>query len=368
MKNKAILMALAMMTTALAGCTGTDGVTEVDEDALNELIQNNLQDFINNTTVVVNQDFHYHNNTTVVNNDYDSTNQYNNTTNVDGGEVNNYNSDNSNTNYTMGGGDGSGSITQVFRTVWSTDGAYERTNFGERPFLIDGIVQAPVSEYNEVYNRTLVYTHNGVTFGLSFTCEEYANAYERMDNHDYWRDWIYDAYGGDYNNANSLSYTVHSDIQSVERIADEGYCWDDDLRYSTYDLHQIEVFEISLEEGQAIQFLSLPNLHEVTLECADGYMSSSNNGTHNNNFMLGGHSDCTVRGYSQVSLLSVYNSTPISNGSGPSLQVPDWFSGSSWYVYSEYPEDYHYNWNTTPLDFLVYFVMNFVEVHDQGTE
>ena len=62
MKSKAILMALAMMTTALAGCTGTDGVTEVDEDALNELIQDNLQDFINNTTIVVNN--HYHNNTT----------------------------------------------------------------------------------------------------------------------------------------------------------------------------------------------------------------------------------------------------------------------------------------------------------------
>ena len=112
MRAKAVLMALAMMTTALAGCTGTDGVTEVDEDALNELIQDNLQDFINNTTVVVNQDFHYHNNTTVVNNDYDSTNQYNNTTNVDGGEVNNYNTDNSNTNYTLGGGGSGTSIMQ----------------------------------------------------------------------------------------------------------------------------------------------------------------------------------------------------------------------------------------------------------------
>ena len=70
MRAKAVLMALAMMTAALAGCTsGTDGVPEVDEDALNELIQDNLQDFINNTTVVVNQDFHYHNNTTIDNTD-----------------------------------------------------------------------------------------------------------------------------------------------------------------------------------------------------------------------------------------------------------------------------------------------------------
>ena len=103
MRAKAVLMALAMMTTALAGCTGTDGVTEVDEDALNELIQDNLQDFINNTTVVVNQDFHYHNNTTYVvdDGDYSSpvVNEYNNTTNVDGGEVNNHNTDNSVNHY-----------------------------------------------------------------------------------------------------------------------------------------------------------------------------------------------------------------------------------------------------------------------------
>ena len=117
MKSKAILMALAMMTTALAGCTsGTDGVPEVDEDALNELIQDNLQDFINNTTVVVNQDFHYHNNTTVVNNQYDSTNQYNNTTTVEGGDVvNNYeDNDYTNTSYSVEGGGGSSSGGQVY--------------------------------------------------------------------------------------------------------------------------------------------------------------------------------------------------------------------------------------------------------------
>ena len=109
MKSKAILMALAMMTTALAGCTsGTDGVPEVDEDALNELIQDNLQDFINNTTVIVNQDFHYHNNTTYVvdDGDYSTTvvHEYNNTTNVEGSDVHNYNTDNSNTSYSVGGG------------------------------------------------------------------------------------------------------------------------------------------------------------------------------------------------------------------------------------------------------------------------
>jgi len=363
MRAKAVLMALAMMTTALAGCTGTDGVTEVDEDALNELIQDNLQDFINNTTVIVNQDFHYHNNTTVVNNDYDSTNEYNNTTNIDGGEVNNYNTDNSNTNYTVGGGSGSGSITQVFRTVWSPEGQYEQMNYGERPFVIDGIVQAPVAPGNENNNRTLVYTHNGNTFSLSFTCEEYANAHWKMTDTDDWRDWIYDTYGGDLGNAYSISSTINYDLDALEPLADDGYCWDHGPYYSTWGYNQIQVFEIPLEEGQAIQFLSLPSLDEVRLECDDGYMSSSSNGTHSNSFMLGGHTDCVVKGYAKVGDRSIYNSTQISNGSGPSLVVPDWFNGNAWYVYYQYPSE-DSRTNTTPLDFLVYFVMNFVEVHE----
>ena len=73
------------MTSTLAGCTGgdPDGGGEIDTDALNDLIDQNLQDFINNTTITVNQEIHHHyyNNTTVnegdmTNNDY--TVEYNN--------------------------------------------------------------------------------------------------------------------------------------------------------------------------------------------------------------------------------------------------------------------------------------------------
>ena len=42
MKSKAILMTLAMMSAALAGCTGSDGVTEIDDERiLHELQQSN---------------------------------------------------------------------------------------------------------------------------------------------------------------------------------------------------------------------------------------------------------------------------------------------------------------------------------------
>ena len=94
-----------MMSAALAGCTGSDGVTEIDDETLQQLFDDNIQDFMNNTSVTVNQEIHYHNNTTV--NNYETTNEYSNTTNVDGGEViNNYEN-----NYSsIGSGTGNGSF------------------------------------------------------------------------------------------------------------------------------------------------------------------------------------------------------------------------------------------------------------------
>jgi len=89
MKTKALLMTIAMMSAALAGCTGSDGVAEIDDETLQQLFDDNIQDFMNNTSVTVHQEIHYHNNTTV--NNYETTNEYSNTTNVEGGEViNNY--------------------------------------------------------------------------------------------------------------------------------------------------------------------------------------------------------------------------------------------------------------------------------------
>jgi hypothetical protein len=71
MRIIAPMMILIMMTSTLAGCTGGDpdggGNDEIDMDILNQLIDDNLQDFINNTTITVEN--HYHNNTTIVNND-----------------------------------------------------------------------------------------------------------------------------------------------------------------------------------------------------------------------------------------------------------------------------------------------------------
>ena len=81
MRIIAPMMILIMMTSTLAGCTGGDPDSggEMDSDVINDLIDQNLQDFINNTTITVNQEIHHHyyNNTTVnegdlTNNDYNT--------------------------------------------------------------------------------------------------------------------------------------------------------------------------------------------------------------------------------------------------------------------------------------------------------
>ncbi len=79
MRIIAPMMILIMMTSTLAGCTGGDpdggGNDEIDMDILNQLIDDNLQDFINNTTITVEN--HYHNNTTIMN-DYNDNSINNN--------------------------------------------------------------------------------------------------------------------------------------------------------------------------------------------------------------------------------------------------------------------------------------------------
>ena len=110
-KLNAVGLTLLMIASALAGCTSGDpdgdGELGIDTDVLNQMIEDNLQDFINNSSVTVHQTIHYHNNTTYVvdDGDYSTTNHahFNNTTNVDGGEVVNNNYDQSETTYNLGG-------------------------------------------------------------------------------------------------------------------------------------------------------------------------------------------------------------------------------------------------------------------------
>ena len=109
MDYKATLMALVLISSTLAGCTGDPdggGGDEIDSDALQNLFDEHFQDFMNNTTITVINN--YHNNTTYV------TNEYHNTTSNAGDEVTENNFQTDYTNYTIGqAGNGSGSANEI---------------------------------------------------------------------------------------------------------------------------------------------------------------------------------------------------------------------------------------------------------------
>ncbi|MEE3201507.1 MAG: hypothetical protein VX224_05500, partial [Candidatus Thermoplasmatota archaeon] len=182
MKTRAVSMVLLMIASALAGCAGSDpdGDTGIDTDMLNEMIDENLQDFINNTTVTVNQEIHYHNNTTYV--------------------------DNSESNTNLGGSGGvngslSGSIMQVVRIQDSY--SYQMEDVGNNTFVLDGILQYPAIGIAP----DLIYTIGSTTISLTLTCNEYRNAQNSM-GHGPWQDWLHYERGLSWNDADQIANDI----------------------------------------------------------------------------------------------------------------------------------------------------------------
>ena len=357
MKMKAVLMALAMMTTALAGCTsGTDGVPEVDEDALNELIQDNLQDFINNTTVVVNQDFHYHNNTTYVVDDGDYStnvlNEYNNTTNIDGGEVNNQNTDNSVNHYN---GSGSGSAMQMFTVSWGIRD-YIGYDPVERIVTGNGTSGGPTLLYVTFYNGQVIEFRD-------VSCEDWWNY--RYWYYEDWEYWLDDNYGAptEWGDREDVARDIRDHFEGNDY---SGYQADDQcnvdgsyLGSSHLDPNsRVVLYEIELEEGQAMSYLVTTQYVTVEVNCDDGYGTGLGNGTSTG--YIGGQANCTVTG----STLPYWELDAISCKLG---------ENGTCLTMSNYSSRLLYNWDVAvaggaPNSFAVYFMMHDVEVYDLGTE
>jgi len=383
MDYKATLMALVLVSSALAGCTGDPdggGGDEIDSDALQDLFDEHFQDFLNNTTITVNN--HYYNNTTYVTDDgdYSSTTnvEYNNTTINEGDEssTNNYNNQTDNDysssslNYSINGsGDGSGSVVQAFRVVWNPDDRYEITDYGARDLVLNGTVQVAGWSGSE-----MSYQYNGHLIKLNLTCEEFVNAY--LDtNYEDWANWIFADYGGSWSQAQQLGQSIRSDINEVYSAATDGYCWEDNYDIPGYqssyerDYQYTTVVEIPLSAGQALDFMYIPNIHNITLDCDGGHSSSSSNGTMYG--LLGGFDDCTVRLNAEIQVWWEYDQTNVANGTGPSLETPPWFDGPYWYDFDLYrtsSTDYTGVRISTPTDFLVYFTMHFVQVYEHDLE
>ena len=369
MEYKATLVALVLVSSALAGCTGDPGdggEDEFDSEALQNLIDENLQDFMNNTSITVNN--HYHNNTTVVNNDYNTNNDYNNTTNVDGGEINNYNQYN-------GSGAGSDSIMQMFTVNWAHSDV-QIIDYGSRMVTLNDTLQQTSGNPNLLY--ALIYEGNLIEFE-DVNCEQFYNFASVQDYH--WELYLEDTYGGDGNSAgyqledfwrDNAYYTNsnHPVNSNGETVRDQCPAFDG----NSYEYYYTTVFEIELSMGEALDFLSLPNLDDIVLECDDGYSGSSSNGSVGG--YLGGQADCTVSGIAQVRENLRYESSwwnwESGNNSSSNIpsyidtsNIPDWWWIDSWYYYGG--SDGH-TFSYTPTEFAVYFTTYFVEVYDLDSE
>ena len=101
------------------------------------------------------------------------------------------------------------------------DGRFSSTNFGARDLVINGTVQSPGWTGSE-----LSYQYNGYLIKLSFTCEEFINAYYSQ-YHENWEDWIFGEYGGSQSQAQNLGYSIWQDINEIfwDNDGAEGYCW-----------------------------------------------------------------------------------------------------------------------------------------------
>ena len=366
MDYKAALMVLVLVSSTLAGCTGDPdggGNDEIDSDALQDLFDEHFEDFINNTTITVNN--HYHNNTTVVNNNYNTNHDYNNTTNVDGGEINNYNQYN-------GSGAGSGSIMQMFTVNWNhTD--IQIPDYGSKIVTLNDTLQQTSGNPNLLY--ALVYEGNLIEFE-DVNCEQFYNFASVSDGH--WRVYLEYTYGGyadsesnqleDFWRDNAYYANSNHPVNSDgETVRDQCPAFDG----GWYDYHYTTVFEIGLSMGEALDFMSIPNMHDIVLECDDGYISSVSNGSAGN--YLGGQADCIVSGIAQIRALHDYdreywteqdeNSSDNSSNSATSnldfSNIPDWWFFNNWYYYGG-SEGHTFSY--TPTEFAVYYTTYFVEV------
>ncbi len=339
MKAIALPMVLLMLTATLAGCTGSDpdggdGTDGIDLETLNQLIEDNLEDFLNNTSVTVNQDFHYYNNTTTTNENTDNS-------------VSNIN----------GSGVGSASTMQMFTVNWSPSDVVDFYDYGNHTITLDGNLQ----QMNNDPSLLLKYVYNGYDVEFrNITCEEFLNF--RYASDDLWEDYLEHNYG------------YHQDrYQLAENIEDDWYDLHEYVHMqcgfnTSVNTDNVVLFEIHLTNGQAMDFLSIPQLGSIALECDDGFHAYSGEGI---GAYVGGQANCTVFGMSEVRMyhewiyVDYYDSESNNSSSDwwDSSNVPEWWEMSSWRFYYQGSM-----YSSTPKQFAVYFTTYFVEVYDLDSQ
>ncbi len=312
------------MTSTLTGCTGGDpdggGNDEIDMDVLNQLIDDNLQDFINNTTITVEN--HYHNNTTIMNDNTDNS-------------ISNIN------------GSSSASTLKMFTVEWDYS-QYRANEYLENPG--DRIVTLTGENNNSTNgggDNTLLfsYGYNGYVIELRLNCRDYMH-YEYYWDHSEWEDWLIDNYGY-HSNADQLGYSIDDDIRTnwYGGFGAENQCTSLTSGNREY-VYDIVLYEIELEEGEAIRILVNGPYLTTDVNCEDGYGTGLGNGT--NTAYIGGQSVCIVSGTTSLSYYAQTYNTDIFD-----IYTERYIHGIQWVYRSD-----------TPESFAIYFNLNQVEVHN----
>jgi len=266
MQSKAALMVLVLLSGTIAGCTGDPdggGNDDFDSDSLQDLFDQHFQDFVNNTTITVNN--HYYNNTTYVvdDGDYSTTvvNEYNNTTINEGDETstNNYNNQTeyeySELNYSFGGvagGNGSGGMLYLLDIQFTLGDLMPNwTEIDHRNNTID--YSYTYYDYLTNTDRTDVFTINCIDYYL---IGSQSNGSSPQVS--YWQDssYYWDAWVDQYNQtiAHMLQNAANAHYQdNATGISDYHVRISCDENYENYyGESDLLLFEITIPEGVAI--------------------------------------------------------------------------------------------------------------------
>ena len=244
MKGNALSLALIMIAGSLAGClaTDSDGVPEIsltDED-ITGLFDDYFMDFVNNSSVTVVNEIHYHNNTTV--NTVVNQDSYNNTTSS---SVVNQNNDSSTSTSTVSiEGEGSGGVLYVLDVVFDFD---DLVDMDDKPDYRNKTFSVTHTYYDAALNQD-------VTSDFTVSCGDYYLVGAATgdpttwweNNNNYWDAWSQAGYNNTY-----------SEILSNNGYAKADYC--DEERW--LGLHNGFVTE-------SIQLHTLEIPHGFALKCA----------------------------------------------------------------------------------------------------
>ena len=310
MKTRAVSMVLLIIASALAGCTSGDpdgdGEMGIDTDVLNQMIEDNLQDFINNSSVTVHHTVHQHNNTTVVNNYYQTTNEYQNTTNVEEGEIgpttNYYQSNNS---WNMGGnGSNSGAILHAIDFEFTLNELWGNSEIQPGDRNNTYTVTWTYYDYNTNQERTDIFT---------FPCSSYylVGSANTSNLQTYWDDSSHYEQAWSDNGYNSTMRDI------MHHIA-----WDENLRF-TCDESFFGYSNNPSTYSEIIYTITVPQGFAFSCESHPSYSLYQDNG---NYIWFSGQSENKVYLYADGLFLYDYHCENKNQyfGNGESFEVIIW--------------------------------------------